>query len=290
MGLLDAASSAVGFGAKPKGDDFRVPSRDADGPVLSWVGQGKAVFVEVDAIPTFTDSRAGKVTDFALEDGTSIADHFIRNAQTIKLEINQTQTPIENHGGKFKPSLELAQMTLTLPKNNFKPSGLLLATTAVGAALGAVAGALGSLVGIDTGEKPFRATVLKSKTNADRINALYDELDKAYSQVGQFTLTWLGRTWGPLVLEQLDYSRAAGRQLGVFSLTFKKITFVSTASAAALQIPAELTMKLPKDAGSVPAKALKGGSAKSASSAARASNPPLEPRYGGSSSPQGDGV
>jgi hypothetical protein len=171
--------------------------------------------------------------------------------------------------------MELAQITLQLPTNNFKPSGLLLATTAAGAAVGAAVGALGALVGASPG-KPLKATVLRSKTNADRINALYDELDTAFAQVGQFTLTWLGRTWGPLVLEQIDYSRAAGRQLGVFSLSFKRITFVTTASAAALQIPAELTMTLPKAAGSLPGKALAGGAASSAGGAAVKSNPALE--------------
>lgn len=276
MGLLDLAASAVGLSGAPDGDAFTVPSRGADGPVLSWVGEdGKSVFIEIDCIPGFTDSKGGKVTDFALEDGSSISDHFIRNAQTIKLEVNQTQTPIENSGPKFEDSMELAQVTLVLPKNNFKPSGLLLATTAVGAVVSAGFSALGSAIGIQSG-KPLKATILRSKTNADRINALYDGLDTAFAQVGQFTLTWLGRTWGPLVLEQIDYSRSAGRQLGVFSLSFKRITFVTTASAAALQIPAELTMKLPKIAGSAPGKALAGGAATSAGGAAVKSNPALE--------------
>lgn len=282
MGLLDLAAGALGIGGPPDGDAFSVPSRGTDGPVLSWELEGKKVFIEIDCIPSFMDSKGGKITDFALEDGSSISDHFIRNAQTIKLEVNQTQTPIENSGPQFDEAMELAQMTLVLPTNNFRPSGLLLATTAVGSAVSAGLGALGGLVGIAPG-KVLKATVLKSKTNADRINALYDELDAAFDQVGQFTLTWLGRTWGPLVLEQKDYARAAGRQLGVFSLSFKRITYVTTASAAALQIPAELTMKLPKIAGSLPGKALTGGAANSAGGAAASSNPPLEPRYGGPS-------
>jgi hypothetical protein len=260
IGLTEAAAPST---SNAVGEDT------SRAPVLSWEGDGGRIYLEIDCIPTITDSRGGTITDFALEDGTSIADHLIRKPQSIKLEVNQTNTPIviKTNPHAAADVMKLESIDLKIEPTKFQATGLLfLSTGAVGLAKSAV-NAIGGALGLGeafSGPPPIKASVLTAvDPSADRINALYDDLTKAYEQAAQFTLDWLGRSWAGLVIESFDYSRSAGKQLGVFSLNLKKVSFVKTAQANALQIPAELTMSLPVNAGNKPGTKLT-GSAKSA--------------------------
>ncbi len=247
-----------------------IPTRPHDAPVLSWVGEGGAVYVEIDAIPTFEDAHGGKLTDFAIEDGTSIAEHFVREPQFIRFEINQTPTPIDEAvNEKFESSMEWETIELEIPENRFKPTGLLLAMTALGSGVEAIGGALGLV------EPPsFSVKVLKLKNSEDRINALYDDLEKAFGKAGRWTLHWLGRDWEDFVIERFGYTRQGGRQLGVFNIEMKKVNVVTTATAQAIQLPAELTMKLPVNLGNRPGQSFKATEERVRKKAMVEANPP----------------
>jgi hypothetical protein len=84
IGLTDAA-------AKPS---INVGATSANAPLLCWEGAGGLTYLEIDCIPTFRDSLGGQVTDFAIEGGSSVSDHFIRKAEVISIEVNQTNVPI----------------------------------------------------------------------------------------------------------------------------------------------------------------------------------------------------
>jgi hypothetical protein len=231
-----------------------IPNRVADAPVLSW-GDGPAAartYIQIDCIPTFSDARGGTITDFAIEDGTSVADHFIRKPQVITFEVNQTETPIDAAQNNLLGPTQFAWETVTLKPqpNAFQASGLLLGMSALS---GVVSAGLGAIGVPGFGETPtYRTHVLTSSSDAERINELYDALTKAYEGAKRFNLSWLGRQWEDLVIESVTYTRGA-RQLGVFSLSMKKITVVKTEVASALAVsPATFSMKLPIDLGNKP--------------------------------------
>jgi hypothetical protein len=251
IGLTDAAAAP----ALALGD----PSATA--PVLSWTSGGGQIYLEIDAIPTFLDSNGGTVTDFALEDGSSVAEHYIRKPKTLKLQVNQTPTPITRAANKqVDETMEETTQELRLEPNKFQPTGLLLLTTgAVSLATSAI-NAIGSATGLGAiaGPPPLTVKVLTAKTDVDRINALYDDLEKARQAAALFSLDWLGRSWTNLVLEQMSYGRNAGKILAIYDLDFKVVSFVKTAQAQSLQIPAELTMKPNVPAGNKPGKKLTG--------------------------------
>jgi len=244
------------------------PSRSKDAPVLSWVADGGVVYIEIDCVPKFTDTHSGQVTDFALEDGSSIADSFIQKPHTITLDIAQTTVgsdldlpeAVSNFIGGSPRTLETVE--LNLEPNKFRPSGLLLATVAI---TGAINSGL-SLIGLGASQPaPLRVTVVRDLSGTDRINKLYDELERAFNKRAKFTLIWLGRTWENYIAETIGYTRSGSRELGEFSVSLKKISIVTTEQATAVQVPAELTMKAPVSAGNVPGKkvALSKGTVKS---------------------------
>jgi hypothetical protein len=228
-----------------------IVSRVNDAPLLSWSGDGGSVYVELDCVPSFSYTRQGQITDFAVEGGSSIAEHRVRKPTAITLEVVQTPTPIDAAvNGKFDAYMKLETVELKAPKNNTPNRSLyLLALGALGAGVGAAADALG-IGGL--GPAPWRASVLTATSDEDRINALLDDLDKAYDAAAVFKLQWLGKEWTDFALESFSYSRQAGRLAGNFSISLKKVNIVTTATALAIQAPAELGLKLPIDLGKKP--------------------------------------
>ncbi len=253
-------------------DDQYSPTRANDAPVLSWVTDGGVVYIEIDCIPKFTDLHSGQVTDFALEDGASIADSFIRKPHTITLDIVQSTVledidlppQIANFIGGSPRSLETIE--LTTEPNKFRPSGLLFASLFL---LGPPT-TIPNLEAFGINSAPLRVTVVRDLSGVDRINHLYDELTRAFDKAAQFTLVWLGRTWEGYVAENIGYTREGGRERGDFSVSLKKISIVTTEQATAVQVPAELTMKSQVNAGNVPGKKV------TPSAATVKSNPALE--------------
>jgi hypothetical protein len=150
---------------------------------------------------------------------------------------------------------------LKIAPSKFKPTGLLLLTTgAIGlvqSATNAIGGALG-LGEAFPGPPPVKVRVLTATTDKDRIVALGEDLTKAFQASALFSFDWLGQSWSDYILTDVQYTRAAGRILGVFALSLTRVKFVKTAQAQTLQIPAELSMKPIIPAGNKPGKALTG--------------------------------
>jgi Dit-like phage tail protein len=222
-----------------------VATRDA--PVVSWDDDGTPVFILFDCIPSISDERAGQVTEYAIEDGTSIGDSFVRKPQVVRLEVNQTQTPMAlSLPQQYEVEVERKVLKLEPLPNDFHATGLLFAIEALKSGVAAVGGAIAGALGAAPKARVVKVNVITMKAERDRINALYDELVKAYDRAAQFKIEWLGRTWENMVIERLVYTRSGPRELGVFALDFKRIAIVTTKEALAVQAPAELTMKIPK--------------------------------------------
>lgn len=274
--MLSAAKQLLGLSEAAATPERQGDTRD-DAPILSWDNDGSRIYLEIDCIPTITDSHPGTVTDFALEDGSSVADHFVRKPQVITLEINQTTTPtyLKTNPKSASPDMKLENISLKIEPNKFKASGLLLLRVGVEAVVTKSVNAIGGALGLGSafpGDKPPLAkdVLVSTDTSVNRINRLYDDLIKARERAAQFQLEWLGRTWGPLVIENFRYTRSTGRQLGVFNLDLKRVAFVRTAQASALQLPSVLTMKPPVSIGSA-----LGSAASAAQKSQVAGNPAL---------------
>lgn len=219
------------------GKTIRPITRKTHGAQLFWEDGGKT-YIHVDVIPTIENALLSSITEFPLEDGAPINEHIIHFPEMLQLEIAQTQTPFEDTDGGKLLEFKKAPVELKIPKTRFKPKGLLFLTLKGENALGAVTGAIGSLLGFEEPKGPSVEVFAPPYKNKDRINELYDKLADARNNGRQLHLWWLGRTWDGFAIEALIYSRKAGPERGNFGLVLKKIDTVSTKTTS-LTSPAE---------------------------------------------------
>jgi hypothetical protein len=253
--------------------------------ILSWKDDTGGGEIRVDVIPSLENSLSSSVTEFPLEDGSIVNEHIIHRPETLTLEIAQTQIPFEDSDDdgndiefvKASMALELptrvgyekASYPLDLPKTRFQAKGMLFLLLQAEGVLGAVTGAIGSLLGIGGGAPtnqieglrrvPAPAPAVQIELfrppyeGKDRINDLYDKLASARMNGAEMTLDWLGRRWTSYYIEQIVYSRKKGRELGEFAVALKQVVTVSTATAT-LASPSEARLKAGLNAGNKPAK------------------------------------
>ncbi len=219
--------------------------RETHGPKLYWIDGSTKRYIAVDVIPSLEYTQWSTVTQFPVQDGTTYSDHIIHFPDTLALEIVQTNEPFEDIGsdGKVIQFAE-ADMTLHLPKTNFRPKGLLLLSLTgeqlVGGAISAVTGALG--FGSEMGSGGFKVAVQKNPNVRDRINELVSSLQSCRLEGRLLSLDWLGRVWENLAIESIGYKRSTGSSKGSISIALTQIN-VTTTDTATLPNPAELRLK-----------------------------------------------
>jgi hypothetical protein len=232
--------------------------RETHGPKLYWLDGESKRYITVDVIPSLEETQSSTLTQFPVQDGTVYSDHVIHFPDQLKLEIVQTNEPFEDVDANGTPvSFPVEDLTLNLPRTNFRPRGLLalslLGEQAVGAVVGAVAGAFG--FGAELGVGGFKVPLAKNPNVRDRINELVQSLESSRLEGRLLTLDWLGRTWANLGIEQLSYRRASGSSKGSISLTLTQVT-TTTTDTATLPDPAELRLKPATNGGQKPATTL----------------------------------
>jgi hypothetical protein len=222
---------------------------------LSWKDDSGSGFIQVDVIPQLESTQSSTVTEFPLEDGSIVSDHIIHHPDLLRLEISQTQIPfVDSDDDGNDIEFVKASIPLELPKTRFQAKGLLFLTLQAEGALGAAAGAITGALGLGGGKTPLAIEIFRPPYDErDRINDLFDKLTGARLRGAMMTLDWLGRRWTNYYIEQINYTRSKGRQIGEFSLSMKQVQTVSTATAS-LPSPAEARLKLGVNGGNRPAK------------------------------------
>lgn len=223
---------------------------------LSWTDDTGTGRIHVDVIPSLENTLQSTITEFPLEDGSIVSEHIIHHPEVLQLEIAQTQIPFEDSDDDGEP-LEFVKTSipLELPKTRFQPKGLLFLLIAAEGALGAAAGAITGALGFGGGGAPALAIELfrPPYEGKDRINDLFEKLRTARLRGSKMTLDWLGRLWDDFYIEQIVYKRAKGAEKGQFSVSLKHVDTVSTATAT-LASPSEARLKAGLNAGNKPAK------------------------------------
>lgn len=218
---------------------------------LSWKDESGSGFMQVDVIPSLSNTLSSTVTEFPLENGSIVGEHIIHHPDLLTLEIAQTQIPFVDFDERDDPiEFVKTSVPLDLPKTRFRPKGLLFLMLA---AEGAV-GDLGAAIGLGSGKPALSIEVFRPPySDRDRINELFDKLAGARLRGATMTLDWLGHRWTDFYIEQITYTRKRGRQLGEFSLSMKQVLTVSTATGK-LPTPSEARLKAGLHAGNQPGK------------------------------------
>jgi Dit-like tail protein len=251
--------------------------------VLTYTDEsGVAHVVPVDLVTGHEDDRSAEVTSFPVEKGANINDHIIQNADTLSLEVAQTQTPmpsVSRPGAAFTApkgfstkSASLAVLKssykaptaekLKIQPNAFKPGGLLLLTSAVSNAIGSLRGAVGTDDVVtaptmtDPKDESVSASVFQSASPVDRIGALHDALIQI-KQKGYFCrIVFKGKIYSDMIMKRVKWSTKPGEVgLGRFTLDFQSIRIVENATTklpdpASLRLkPSKTQAKPPKPAG-----------------------------------------
>lgn len=266
LGLGELFSSSDG-GADPTGVNLTLSRHNTGARMFFHDAKGKPHAIPVHVLTGFQEAQASSITEFPVEDGSSISDHVIHFPTILKVEIGQTQIPfesMEDNGQLVEFSEE--SIKLTVRKSQYRAKGLLALTVAVGAVVGAAVDAIGSLLGAEPTDDESAAVVQVPPTGVNYIKDLREKLDDVRIKALPVEIQWESQTWTDYYIEGIQYSRAPGLELGRFGLSLKRVKKVKSATAA---IPAPLGGGLlgaigllpEKSAGTVPAPKLAGSGA-----------------------------
>jgi hypothetical protein len=213
---------------------------------------------------TITDSS--ELTQYAIEDGSLISDHVIRQPRTLSLTLVQTETPISETTG-FARALQAlgyeqrpaGTQTATLPvrQSEFRPAPLL-----------ALSGALRSLLfgggpakevtvsGLDSSRplarRELKVHVLSAGAPLDRVNLFHANLLSLLETATPVFVNVKGATYIDLVLTSVTRTDAGGQAgKASFGVELKQIATVETKT---VDLPPVPKSKGPKQKGAQPAK------------------------------------
>lgn len=232
-------------------------TRATHGPKLYWfdgptttgpdrggntVGGATKRYITLDVIPKLDHTESSTVTEFPVQDGTYYADHIIHLPDTLTLEIVQTNEPFEDvDEDGFVIDFPFDALPLSVPRTNFRPKGLLALSLMGEAGAAEVLNEIG-IGGPTYTRGPDRIALQKPPNPRDRVNELLDALSRARTEGFLLNLDWLGRVWSNLAIENITYTRQAGKMAGYFAVTLKKVHTTST-EVTVLPTPAELRLK-----------------------------------------------
>lgn len=211
-------------------------SLEGDPNLVEWTDSSGTMHVlNADIVLSADDTRSLTLTSNPVEGGSAATDHVIHNPDKLKLEIGQTQTPIEQTTG-------FSNQTVTL---NFAPSPV-RGVTAI------VINAIGGLLGLNGKQGQINVVVLGADTPLDRVNDLHDQLIAVKQNAYPLKVTFKGRIHPVLIVTSVKLSHVKGEfGFGRFTLELESFNTVSTATAK-LPDPASLRAKAAKSAGQKP--------------------------------------
>lgn len=192
---------------------------------LTWEGDlpGQGGALTADAVTAIQANGESEVTKHPIESGSVIADHIIHQPDALIVDFVQSNKPLEN-----EEHTDWQQVTINPRPSAFSPSGLLALTMAVGAAVEAVA----SAIGLAGGGGP-QVYMLTANDDTDYINELHDKLLDVRSNGYLCTFQRAGLVRTGLVITSVQLSRTSGEAgLARFTIRLESIATVETAAAS----------------------------------------------------------
>lgn len=204
-----------------------------------------------DLLQESTVTDASDLTQYAVEDGSLISDHIIRQPQTLQLTLVQTETPISATKGFTQllqslgfDSRPLAKQDGSAPirQSEFRPAPLL--------ALGAGVKSLlfggpdkeikwqGLKADGPTSRNQLAVHVLSAGAPLARVNEFHQALVDLLEQGTPCIVTVKGKSYVDLVLTSVARTDAAGQAgKASFSVSFKQIATVETKNVTLPPVP-----------------------------------------------------
>ncbi len=186
--------------------------------------------IAVDIVKTLSNELTAEEPDYATENADTRTDTKIHGPGILSVEVNQTETPLED------PEFSMLPISYVIEKvRTFVTSPFLRATVLLGAGVDAARGALGFA------SAPEQMEVLQTRNPRDRGNELFDKLQELWLSTDLAEVTFAGRSYPNMSLLGLSLLvDQAG--LKKFQLTFKqrriaKVTYVQ------LPNPADIALK-----------------------------------------------
>jgi hypothetical protein len=219
----------------------------ADGikDIFTWKdADGNTHVIPIDLVVNHSDDRSAEVTSHPVEKGANINDHVIQQADTLSLELAQTQTPFITPAAPgiaftAPKGFSIKNVKLDVQPNAFSPGGLLFLSRAVGGALSS----LGNALGITHADTPPNVNVIVADGPIDRIGDLHDALIAVKQNAYFCTVTFRGRIYPDYIVTKVGWKSVKGEVgLGRFTVELQSIHIVSTETAD-LPNPASLRLK-----------------------------------------------
>lgn len=214
-----------------------------------------------DLVEEATITDASELTQYAVEDGSLISDHVIRQPRKLSLRLVQTETPIVETSG-FSLALQAlgyeqrpeGKQTVTLPvrQSEFRPAPLMALSGALRSLLfggGPVKEV--SITGADASRplapKELKVHVLSPGAPADRVNLFYANLLSLLETATPVLVTLKGASYIDLVVTSVSRTDAGG-QTGKASFTVE-LQQIATVETKTVDLPPVPKSKAPKQLG-----------------------------------------
>lgn len=227
---------------------------------------GGVLVADMVAQATITD--AVELTQYAIEDGSLISDHVIRQPQKLSLTLVQTETPISETTG-FALALQtlgyeqrpIGQQTATLPvrQSEFRPAPLMALSGALRSLLFSSPPKEITITGLDASRplapRELKVHVLSPGAPIARVNDFHDQLLSLLETATPVIVTFKGASYIDLVVTSVTRTDAAGQTgRGSFSVELQQIATVETKT---VELPPVPKAKAPKQLGAKPAEPTK---------------------------------
>ncbi|MFA4972193.1 MAG: phage baseplate protein [bacterium] len=203
---------------------------------LTWEGlfPGLGGALTADVITAVEVEHTATATKHAIETGSKISDHVMREPPRVRFEFAQSELPNISDDSLTGDTMWI-QSPVTPQANRFKPTGLLLAQRALGMAASAIAGAV---------LPPVMVWNLTARLpGEDRVHKIHNTLIDVLEKAHLCAFHYRGLVLTDYVLTSVRYSRQAGEGgLARFTLSAEHIMTVKTAasSLAGVEVPSIL--------------------------------------------------
>jgi hypothetical protein len=199
-----------------------------------------------DMLAEASAEQALELSQYALEDGSTINDHAVMQSRRMTLTLVQTESPIAPIAGFTQVSQELSYpvraketqtTTLNVRKKEFRPTSLLALTSGVREAL--FSGGPISVTGMKADgaveQAPLKVTVLAAGADVGRVNEFHTQLVALLETVTPVVITVKQRSYPSMIITGVTRTDSAG-QFGAarFTVTLQQ---VSTAETKIVDLP-----------------------------------------------------
>lgn len=222
-----------------------------------------------DLVQEATITDASELTQYAVEDGSLISDHVIRQPRSLSLRLVQTETPISDTPG-FRIALQslgyeerpAGTETTTVPirQSEFRPAPLMALSEGIRSLLfgGGPPKEL-SFTGLDASKplatKDLKVHVLSAGAPLDRVNLFHANLLSLLETATPVLVNVKGASYIDLVVVSVTRTDAGGQTgKASFAVELKQIATVETKT---VDLPPVPKSKAPKQRGAQPPKETK---------------------------------